>query len=153
MSDNELIQFFEALNHWHWWILALGLLVVEMLMPGVFFLWIGLAAGVTGFVAWLAPGLGWQIDFLIFAVLGVVSAVIGRRYWKPSQTVSADPTLNQRGQQYVGQVFALEGAIENGHGRVKVGDSSWLVEGADLPAGAKVRVTGVNGARLKVEAA
>ena len=153
MNDNDLLAFFENLTYWHWWIAALALLVVELLMPGVFFLWIGVAAAITGFIALLAPDLGWQTDFVIFAVLGVVSAVLGRRFWKASSSVSAAPTLNQRGQQYVGQVYVLDTPLENGHGRVKIGDGSWIVEGADLPAGAKVRVTGVNGARLTVERA
>jgi membrane protein implicated in regulation of membrane protease activity len=153
MNDNDLLAFFETLNHWHWWIAALGFLVLELLMPGVFFLWVGVAAAITGLVALIAPDLGWQTDFVVFAALSLVSAVLGRRFWKPSQTATDDPTLNQRGAQYIGQVFVLETALENGHGRVKIGDGSWLVEGADLPAGARVKVTGVNGARLKVEAA
>lgn len=153
MNDSDLLAFFENLTYWHWWIAALALFIVELLAPGIFFLWIGIAAAITGFIALIAPGLGWQADFAIFAVLSVASAMVGRRFWKPSATPSADPTLNQRGQQYVGQTYVLETALENGHGRIKIGDGSWLVEGADQPAGARVRVTGVNGARLKVEAA
>ncbi len=149
----EITQFLESFNHWSWWILALGLFIIELAAPGIFFLWLGLAAVVTGFVTWLAPGLGWEMEFGIFAVLGVVAAILGRRYWKPGEIVSTDPTLNQRAAQYVGQTFTLETAIENGHGRMKVADGAWLVNGPDLPAGAKVKVTGVDGARLKVEAA
>jgi len=148
-----MTEFLETFNHWSWWIFALALFVIELLAPGVFFLWLGLAAVVVGFVALLLPDLGWQTDVVIFAVLGIFSAVVGRRYWKPEQGDSADPTLNQRGVQYVGQVFTLQTAIENGHGRMTVADGSWLVTGPDLPSGAKVRVTGVEGARLKVESA
>lgn len=146
-------DFLLPFNHWSWWILALALFVVELLAPGVFFLWLGLAAVVTGFIALLAPGMGWPADFALFAVLSVVSAVLGRRYWKTKNDESADPTLNQRGAQYIGQVYTLQTAIENGHGRMTVADGSWLVTGPDLPAGAKVRVTGAEGAKLKVEAA
>lgn len=150
---DALTAFLEGFNHWHWWVFALALFIVELIMPGVFFLWLGVAAVITGFVAWLAPGIGWQMDVVIFAVLSVVAAVIGRRYWKPSKIETSDPTLNQRAAQYVGQVYVLETAIENGHGRMKVADGAWLVAGPDLPAGARVRVTGVEGARLRVEAA
>lgn len=153
MNDVELLAFLENLNQWHWWIAALVLFVIELLMPGVFFLWLGVAAAITGFVAWAIPSMGWQTDFVIFAVLGVVSATLGRRFWKPQSTPSDDPTLNQRGAQYVGQVFPLDTDLKDGHGRLKVGDGSWLVEGPDLPAGARVRVVGVHGARLKVVAA
>jgi hypothetical protein len=153
MANFDIAEFLKDFNHWSWWITALVLFLVELVAPGVFFLWIGLAAGVVGFVALVFPELGWQIDFVIFAVLSVISAVLGRRYWKSKPGDSADPTLNQRGSQYVGQVFTLETPIENGHGRIKVADGSWLVNGPDLPSGAKVRVVGAEGARLKVESA
>jgi membrane protein implicated in regulation of membrane protease activity len=148
-----IMEFLENLNFWGWWILALALFVIELLAPGVFFLWLGLAAVVVGFIALLLPDLGWQVDFVIFAVLGVASAILGRKFWKPKAGESPDPTLNVRGSQYVGQTYLLETAIENGHGRMTVADGSWLVTGPDLPRGAKVRVTGVEGARLRVEAA
>jgi hypothetical protein len=145
--------FLESFNHWDWWIFALVLFAIELLAPGVFFLWLGLSAIVVGFIALLLPDLGWQMDFIIFAVLGVIFAIVGRRYWKPKSGDSADPTLNQRGVQYIGQVYVLQTAIENGHGRITVGDGSWLVSGPDLPIGARVRVSGVDGARLMVESA
>ena len=145
--------FLESFNHWGWWIFALVLFAIELLAPGVFFWWLGLSDIVVGFIALLLPDLGWQMDFIIFAVLGVIFAIVGRRYWKPKSGDSADPTLNQRGVQYIGQVYVLQTAIENGHGRITVGDGSWLVSGPDLPIGARVRVSGVDGARLMVESA
>lgn len=148
-----LTQFLESFDHWSWWILALILFIVELAAPGIFFLWLGLAAVVTGFLSWLAPGLGWQIEFAVFAVLGVVAAVVGRRYWKPGKIASDNPTLNQRASQFIGQTFTLETAIENGHGRIKIGDGGWIVSGPDLPAGARVTVISADGARLVVEAA
>lgn len=146
-------QFLENFDHWSWWILALVLFIIELAAPGIVFLWLGLAAVVTGFITWLAPELGWQIEFALFAVLGITAAIIGRRYWKPGKIISDDPTLNQRGAQFVGQTFTLETAIENGHGRIKVADGGWLVSGPELPAGARVTVISVDGARLIVEAA
>jgi hypothetical protein len=153
VTDFDITEFLKGFDHWSWWILAVTLFVVELIAPGIFFLWIGLAAAVVGVIALALPDIGWQIDFVIFAVLSVISAVLGRRYWKARPEDSADPTLNQRSAQYIGQVFTLETAIDNGHGRMTVADGSWLVTGPDLPRGAKVRVVGVDGARLKVEAA
>jgi inner membrane protein len=144
-------EFMAGFDYWNWWTIAIVLLVIELVAPGVFFLWIGLAAMVVGFVAFLFPDIGWQIDFALFAVLSVVAALIGRRFWKAKAGDSPDPTLNQRGQQYVGQILTLQAAIENGHGRANAGDSSWAVIGPDLPIGARVRVVGVEGAKLKVE--
>lgn len=150
---DAVIALFVPFTHWSWWVVALALFLIELLLPGVFFLWLGLAAVVTGFVALLAPAAGWEAEVVIFAVLSVISAVVGRRFWRPTNVVSADPTLNQRGAQYVGQVFVLETAIINGHGRLAVGDSTWLVTGPDLPVATSVRVVGQDGARLRVEPA
>ena len=44
-------------------------------------------------------------------------------------------------------------AIDGGSGRVKVGDSVWTANGPDTPAGARVRIIGISGTKLKVEAA
>jgi len=151
--ENSITSLFQNFNHWSWWIFALALFIVELIAPGVFFLWFGIAATITGAVVWALPTMGWEVDFGIFAVVGVASALLGRRYWRPGKIESADPTLNRRGDQYLGQVFTLETAIENGRGRMKVGDGGWLVEGPDLPAGTKVRVIHVDGARLVVEPA
>lgn len=150
---DDLAQFLEGFDHWSWWILSLVLFIIELAAPGIVFLWLGLSAVVTGFATWIAPELGWQIEFALFAVLGVTAAIIGRRYWKPGKIFSENPTLNQRGAQFVGQTFMLETAIENGHGRIKIADGGWLVSGPDLPAGARVTVVSADGARLTVEAA
>ena len=42
-------------------------------------------------------------------------------------------------------------ALDGGHGKVQVGDSTWLVSGPDAPTGARVRVIGVHGSVLAVE--
>jgi len=145
--------FLESLDFWSWWILALLLFVLELSAPGVVFLFIAVAAAITGVVAWILPDLGWQISFVIFALLSVVSVVVGRKVWRPGKVKTEDPTLNRRADQYVGKTFTLDTAVENGRGRLNVGDSSWLAKGPDLPAGTKVRVAAVDGSILEVEAA
>ncbi|WP_078118009.1 NfeD family protein [Thiosocius teredinicola] len=138
-------------DFWHWWILALGLIIVETLVPGTFFLWMGISAIVLGLVAWLVPAMGWETQLMLFAVLSLVS-IVGWRWWQRKHPEETDqPTLNRRGEQYVGQVFTLETAIENGFGKVRVGDSLWRAQGADAAAGARVRVTAANGVILVVE--
>lgn len=144
--------FLTTLDHWSWWVLALALFVIELAMPGVVFLWLALAASATGLAVWLLPDMGWQISFVMFAILSVIAIVIGRKVWRPGHMPSADPTLNKRAEQYIGQTFTLDTDLTNGRGRIHVGDSSWLANGPDLPAGSKVKVTAVNGSVLEVEA-
>ena len=145
--------FLEGLDFWAWWILAVLLFVLELAAPGIVFLWMALAAALTGVIAWIVPDLGWQLAFVIFALLSVVSVVIGRKVWRPGDVETEDPTLNKRADQYIGKTFTLDTALENGRGRLHVGDGSWMAKGRDLPAGAKVRVTAVDGSILEVEAA
>jgi len=141
------------LAFWHWLIFGLVLAFIEVLAPGTFFLWLGIAAGVTGLVLLVAPDLPWQFQLVIFAVLSVATVAGWRLYQRRHPPVTEDATLNRRGEQLVGRVFALEQAVVNGRGTLRVGDSVWRAEGPDLPAGARVRVVGVSGVILKVEKA
>ncbi len=136
---------------WHWWVLALALVVLEILAPGTaFFIWMGAAAGLTGVVLLLAPTLGWEIQFAIFSIVSVASTLVWRSYSRKKAPVSDEPLLNRRGEQYVGRVFTLEEPIVNGYGKLRVDDTTWKIEGPDLPAGTRVRVSGVDGTILKI---
>jgi membrane protein implicated in regulation of membrane protease activity len=138
---------------WHWWILAGILMVLEVVAPGVFLLWLGIAAAITGLIAYVVPGMDWQWEALVFALLSIVT-VWGWRYYQRRNPTETDlPMLNRRGEQYVGRRLSLDQAIVNGRGQVKVDDSTWRVEGADLPAGTAIVVTGVKGTILVVERA
>ncbi len=138
-------------DFWHWWILALGLIIAETLLPGTFFLWMGLSAIVLGIDAWLLPALGWESQLILFALLSLVSIVLWRQWQRRHPEVSEQPLLNRRGEQLVGRVFVLDRAIENGFGKVRVGDTYWRVSGQDLPAGKRVQVVAVEGVVLQVE--
>ena len=139
-------------NYWHWWIFAAILLVMDLTAPGVLFLWLAIAAALIGFVVKFVPTLGWESQFLLFAVLGVLSAVIGHRVvGRPKETDHS--TLNRRCSQYVGRVFTLAEPIVNEVGRVRVDDSTWKIFGSDMPAGGRVRVKGYDGSVLLVEPA
>jgi inner membrane protein len=145
--------YFSTLLFWHWWILALALISIEMVAPGFFLMWIGGAAAVTGLITLIIPSLPWEAQFVVFGVLAVASVVGARFYIKRNPIETTDATLNKRGAQYIGRTFSLEEAIVNGTGKVRVGDSVWRAFGPDLPAGDRVKVTGVEGAALKVEKA
>jgi membrane protein implicated in regulation of membrane protease activity len=145
-------EFLSRAEFWHWWVLAVVLLALEVAAPGTFFLWLAMAAGAVGLIVLVLPDLYWQVQVLLFAVFGVVAVGAWRLYAKRLPQQSDDPTLNRRGEQYVGQVFHLTEPITDGRGRMKVDDTIWRVAGPDLPAGAKVRVVGVEGTVLRVSA-
>ncbi|GGF45249.1 membrane protein [Azorhizobium oxalatiphilum] len=136
---------------WAWFVLGGVLLVAEIILPGAFLLWLGLAALVTGFIV-LAAAVSWQMQIVAFALLAVVAVVIGRQVSARARP-SDHPFLNRRADGQVGRVFTLEEPIVGGTGRVRIDDTIWRVDGPDLPAGAKVIVLKTDGAVLVVGAA
>ncbi|MBZ6077387.1 NfeD family protein [Microvirga puerhi] len=146
-----IVEAFMRLGAWAWIILGLLLAGVELLAPGVFFIWLGLAALVTGVIDGIF-GLSWQASALVFAVLSVSAVLVGRALTRPRlQPDTQAEFLNRRGESLVGRVFVLEAPIRDGEGRIRVDDSSWRVTGADRFAGARVRVVKVEGSTLVVD--
>lgn len=141
----------EALGPWFWIVLGLVLTGLELAVPGVFFIWLGLAALFTGLADW-ALDLSWQWAALTFAALAVACVALGRALTRARGGAGASG-LNRRGEALVGQVFVLDAPIVGGEGRIRVGDSFWRVLGPDAPAGSRVRVLRVDGVSLVVEQA
>ena len=142
---------FNSLTYWHWWILAVALIVLEVFAPGAVFIWMGVAAAVVGVILLIAPDMGWEYQFMVFSILSVVSIASWKVYQRKHPTETDRPTLNRRGEQYVGRIFTLDEPIVNGLGKIRVDDSTWKIEGADCAVGTQVKVTGVEGTILIVE--
>ena len=141
-----MLDWFASFGGWAW--IALGLVLIggETLAPGVFLLWLGLAA--------LLTGMAWQGAWLVFAAFAVASVLVGRvATRRKAEEPDAAHGLNDRGRQLIGRVFKLEATMTGGEGRIRVGDSSWRVTGPELLAGSEVRVVRVEGATLIVEKA
>jgi membrane protein implicated in regulation of membrane protease activity len=136
---------------WHWWALGVLLLIVELLAPGMFFIWMAESAFAVGVIALIVPGLGWEYQFMIFSVLSLVSIVLFRKFLKRHPIQTDRPLLNQRAAQYIGRVFTLDHPIIDGQGRIRVDDTTWKIQGEDRESGAKVRVVAAEGTILKVE--
>ncbi len=145
-------DWLQTVTHWHWWVLGIVLLIVEVFAPGAFFLWLAISAGLVGVLVLLVPAIPWVYQILAFAGFSVASIVLWRVYSKRYPIRTEAPTLNRRAEQYVGRVFTLDQAVVNGSGKIRVDDSTWKIEGADCPAGTRVRVTGADGVILRVEA-
>ncbi|WP_420960991.1 NfeD family protein [Brucella sp. IR073] len=148
-----IVEFLTSLGIWNWLVLGLALLMLEILAPGIFFVWFGLAALVTGALAFLlaAAGFGWHAQIVVFLVLSVLFALAGRRFFGSSSDKSDDPLLNRRGQQLVGQRATLTEPIVNGRGRIRINDTMWRAKGPDLPAGTEVRVVGFDPVSLEMD--
>ena len=147
-----MIDFAQGLQWWHWWIAAAALAAIETFMPGAVAIWFAASAFAVGAVLLVVP-VQWQLQLVLFGALGVLAIFLWRRFRPENNETTDQPMLNQRGVKYVGQVFPLFEAVKDGTGKIRVGDGVWLVRGPDTPVGSSVRVTGVEGAVLKVERA
>jgi membrane protein implicated in regulation of membrane protease activity len=145
------MDWFEGLDaHWVWLTLGLVLAGLEMLVPGLYLIWLALAAIVTG-VLTVALDLSLPAQVIDFVFLSLILAFSARRFLQDKPIESADPLMNRPGQRLVGQSALVVRAIEHGSGRVKLGDSEWIVHGPDTAAGQWVRIKGSDGAILLVE--
>ncbi|MDU6390231.1 MULTISPECIES: NfeD family protein [unclassified Pantoea] len=142
----------EIVAHPHWFWLTLGglLLAAEMLGTSGYLLWSGIAAVLVGIVEWLAP-FSWTAQGSLFALLTLVCVYLWYRWMRHRERHQQPNSLNQRGIQLIGTLLTLDAPLVNGIGHVRLGDSSWRVQAdRDLPAGAQVIVTGVEGITLHI---
>ncbi|WP_354299992.1 MULTISPECIES: NfeD family protein [unclassified Sphingomonas] len=126
-----------------WLIAALVLGIAELAAPGIFFVFLAIAAAVTGIALLALPELPIAVQLASFAVWSTVTVLIGRRWYRDYPVAGADPMLNDRSARMVGQIVIVETAIVEGRGRVLVGDGSWPARGDDAAAGTRVRITRV----------
>nr|WP_245824642.1 NfeD family protein [Sphingomonas azotifigens] len=134
------------------WLLAAALLgIAELVVPGVFLVFLAIAAAITGTIALLFPDLPAGGQLLGFALWSAVAVLIGKRWYRDFPVATADPLLNDRVARLVGAVVTVVEPVSDHGGRVRVGDGEWPARGPDAPAGARVRITGADGATLRVE--
>jgi len=142
-------------THYLWWILALLLIAGELLLPGYFLLWIGVAAALMGMLLWVVPTLSLLTQAILFGLLAFAACFAYARWLRPKleRRAPGSARLNRRAEQMIGQRYELIEPIVNGRGKARVGDGQWLVSGPDLPLGSTVEVVAVDGTTLKVRAA
>ncbi len=136
--------------HWAWMLAAIVLGIAELIVPGVFLIWLAAAAAATGLLT-LAFGIDLPFQFALFALISIAAVYFGRRWYLNNPMPSADPLLNDRAARLTGRTVVVTQAIVNGEGRVRVGDSVWSCRGPDCAEGSRVRITGADGSCLKVE--
>ncbi|MEQ7872605.1 NfeD family protein [Sphingomonas sp. ASV193] len=136
---------------WAWAIGGLVLLIAEVIAPGFFLFFIGVAAVATGLAA-LTMGFGLTAQVVLFAILAALAVLVGKRFYARPNTPNTDPFLNERAQRMVGRSVKVVDPVDANGGRVKVGDGEWSARGGPAAAGETVVITGVDGNCLTVEA-
>lgn len=136
--------------HWWWFVAGLALAGLEMVVPGVYLIWMGLAALVTGLLVF-AGDPPFLLQIVSFVFLSLIFAYSARRWVRDTPIVSSDPLMNNRAGRLVGQTAVVTAALDGGEGRVRVGDGEWMASGPDAPVGTRMRITGNNGSILTLE--
>lgn len=144
------MDWFNGNEHWVWLTLGLVLAGLEMLVPGVYLIWLAVAALITGVLTYTLD-LSMPAQVIDFVFLSLIIAFSAKRFLRDKPIESSDPLMNRRGARMVGETALVVQAIEHGSGRVKIGDSEWIARGPNVAAGERVRISGTEGAILLVE--
>src|SRR5262245_5275367 len=115
----SVIDFFLGLGAWNWFILAVVMLLLETAIPGVHFMWFGMAAVVLGVLTLLIP-MPIAVQLVLFALVALLMILVARRYWSPESIKTDAPDLNERGHQYIGRTVTVADPIMRGRGKVRV---------------------------------
>ncbi|EGU40014.1 NfeD family protein [Vibrio scophthalmi] len=148
-----MIELLDTFTHWHWLALGLALLAAELLGAAGYLLWLGISALLVGLLLSLLP-LSWQLQWVSFGAFALVTTWLWwRRQLKQDQESDESRTLNQKEKQLIGQVITLEDAIPAGKSRIRVADTTWSAYcEQSLPAGTVVKVIGIDGITLIIQA-
>ena len=147
-----MVEFFISLGKWNWLILGGVFLLLELLAPGSFMLWLGLSALLVGLIS-LVVDWSWQYQLVAFALFSLASIPLWRRVAARVEKPVDQPFLNRRADAFVGREFTLEKPIIGGSGTVRIDDTIWRLSGPDCPGGSRVRVVRADAATLVVEPA
>ncbi|WP_044549825.1 NfeD family protein [Azospirillum lipoferum] len=136
-----------------WGALGALLIAAELVLPGIFLIWFGGAALLTGLVTalWHDWGLINEAGFFTIAAGTAVGIAIAHARRRNASAEVDASRINDRAGQLVGRAVMLTEPIANGHGRVFVGDTLWAVEGPDRPAGTAMVVAGHRGMILLLQ--
>jgi membrane protein implicated in regulation of membrane protease activity len=146
-----MMSWLVSLGFWNWFILGAVFLLLEVLAPGTFMLWLGLSAILVGLIS-LAVVWSWQVQLIAFAAFAIASIPAFRHFARKVEQPADRPFLNRRAEGYVGREFILDKPIVGGVGTIRIDDTVWRVKGPDCAAGSRVRIAHAEGADLQVEA-
>lgn len=140
------------LTHWHWFIAAVVLGILELFVPGAVFIWMGLSGVIVGVIIFFIPDLGWGSQIIAFSILSIITVICARLFISKRNSQSDHPLLNEKSAQYIGNTYSLIQDSENGIGKINIGDTLWNVElDGDAKTGTTVQILEAKGVLLKGE--
>lgn len=130
---------------------AVLLAVAELFVPGVFLIFLAIAAAIVGALLLVLPDMSPLAQVAGFIAWSVVAVVIGRRWYRDYPVESSAPLLNDRVARLIGETVTVSEAIENGSGRVRVADGEWPAHGPDMASGTRAVILAARDGVLIVE--
>lgn len=151
-DGNVFLQLLEGMNGTKWLIFGVILLTLEVLTGTTYILWPAVAALIVGILVFILP-LSWEMQFLLFFLIGTVLLFAGHKYFQPMMKGGEPSDLNDRARSMVGRRVKAVTNFETGRGRVQVGDTQWqaMMEKGDAAIGDEMTIVAVEGTTLKVE--
>jgi membrane protein implicated in regulation of membrane protease activity len=139
------------MNSWWWAAAAAIIAILELHAPGYYLIWLAVGAALTATLESLI-GLSLSGQLFVFAVASGLSCLAGYFAYRNLGVFDKFAAgINQKGVSMVGTRGIVSVDLANGQGKVRLGDSVWLAEGPDLPAGTPIRVTAVRNTVVIVE--
>ncbi|MDH5694240.1 MAG: NfeD family protein [Gammaproteobacteria bacterium] len=136
------------MEQWHWWVLALCLVVLEGMFPWGLFTGAAVAAGILGGL--LAAEIVFPITTQLGMFAGITTLVSGPLYFVLRKNKEQTEKGALKAKKYVGQVFNLTVPVQNGFGEVEIDGHHWELKGPDMKIGTRVKVVGVDANMLVV---
>jgi membrane protein implicated in regulation of membrane protease activity len=136
---------------WLWTIAGIVLLIAEVIAPGFFLIFVGAAAIATGIFTLLFD-LGLASQLSLFVIYAILAVMLGKRWYAQPHDGDQQHSLNDPAMRLVGRTVLVVEPVDDHGGRVRVGDGEWSARGGPAEAGSRVRITGVDGNCLRVEA-
>jgi membrane protein implicated in regulation of membrane protease activity len=148
-----MVEILTQLTAWHWLMLGVVLLGIELLTGSTYILWPAVSALAVGVLLFIAPGMGWEMQMLLFFLLSITTLVLGRTHLQKLVKGGEPSDLNDPGQAMVGRQVKAVADFSGIEGRVEVGDTQWSARlvGGTAAAGDLLKVSSIEGATLIVE--
>jgi inner membrane protein len=134
---------------WLWAIAGLVLLIAEVIAPGFFLVFLGVAAIATGLFTLLFD-LSLAPQLALFVIYTALAVMIGKRWYAEPNTSDQALSLNDPARRLVGRVATVVEPIDEHGGRVRLGDSEWTARGGPAATGDRVEIIAVEGNCLQV---
>jgi len=139
---------------WIWGALGLLLLAAEMATGTIYLLWLGISALCMAVAVWLFPNLSAGMQFMLYAVLAVISLGIWKFHYKKTET---DYRIGQSQGEEIGRVgTVIEACSPKQNGRIRftqgvMGSKEWTaISDVNIASGQEAKIISVEGNAVRV---